>query len=283
MSLCFLVLSRCVEQGFAQFEYILYICLAGLAKLTAMMGDKHMIIAAQGTLVVKGLDHTNETSITLMTWSEASNVAVERTRTHWGEKQASNLSSHHAIVLKIAYVYTWTTAMLYDIQQREALALDPTHDLSTIDATAVSLISAKVGLQSLAVQQTQFAQSGGSQVSPNKRSAAHFQTKVECQPKRVASRTFPSPTGGMPTCFWCGKSGHFPKDCSVTVTKAGCTPATLSTTSRSPNGLISTSGSTFCFQFASTTCHRGAACNFLHACSVCGDKNHGAQCCTASH
>lgn len=66
MSLCFLVLSRCVEQGFAQFEYILYICLAGLAKLTAMMGDKHMIIAAQGTLVAKGLDRTNETSIMLM-------------------------------------------------------------------------------------------------------------------------------------------------------------------------------------------------------------------------
>ena len=66
MSLCFLVLSRRVEQGFAQFEYIPYICLAGPAKLTAVTGDEHMIIAAQGTLVAKGLDRTNETSIMLM-------------------------------------------------------------------------------------------------------------------------------------------------------------------------------------------------------------------------
>ena len=114
------------------------------------MGDKHMIIVAQGTLVAKGLDRTNETSITLMTWSEASNVAVDCTCSHWGEMQAISLSRHHAIVLKIAYVYTWATAVLYDIQQREALALDPTHDLSTIDATVVSLISAKVGLKLLA-------------------------------------------------------------------------------------------------------------------------------------
>lgn len=260
-----------------------YTALSRAARTKALASDEDMIIS-NGCLVARGLDRSGEANISILEWIDAAAIAVKRIRFHHGEVRGDALETHHRTVLGLATSVSWQVAVVYDIQQRGAMANNVLHDVAPLDEKALAVASARV----VAVAHQQAATSYSSaaqQSSPNKRAAPGSQSQFDRQPKRTfsssASSGTSSPTGGLPRCFRCGATGHLPKECSASITRAGQTPATLSVDLRSPNGLCAPSGNTFCYCFASGSCQRGDACNFIHSCSIC-NKGHGARACPSA-
>jgi hypothetical protein len=187
------------------------------------------------------------------------------------------LEAHHAWVTQLGSSISWAVAVQYDIQQCGASASDPTHDLSTLDDIAVSLISANITIASSTAALAHIPNQ-----SPSK--CPHpFPESAEHQPHRSYTPASYSPVGGQNCCFWCGKSGHMPKNCLASSTKAGCALAPLSTELHSPNGLIAPNSTAFCFRFASATCVNGSSCSFHHGCSICRSTAHSACVCPSGH
>ncbi len=269
------VLPKRVEQLFAEFEQVPYTKLK--PSVNPLEADEELVFH-NGRFVTKPIDRTGETRIDHMHWSNACKVAVERTRHYHGDSRANALAAHHEVVDQLAMPYTWPVAVAYDIQQRTVWASNPMHDISQLDERALSLVISK---QSIATLQQSVAHpvSSGQPTSPAKRTAS--QHTADRPPKRAVTRNSNSPTGGMITCFRCGGAGHYPRNCSASVTRTGSTCATLSPNTRSQDGLMSASGRDFCFQFAVGHCARGNACVNLHACSICDATSHGARACTA--
>lgn len=238
------------------------------------------MVIANGSLVARGLDRSGEASISILEWIDAAAIAVKRMRVHHGDVRGDALEAHHRVVLGLATSVSWQVAVLYDIQQRGAMASNPLHDVAPLDEKALAVASARVA----AVTQHQAATAQLAAVhhsSPNKRAASSLLSSYERGAKRSNNTNSFSPAGGRTRCFRCGAVGHLPKECSAVVTKAGQPPAALSTDPRSPNGLCTPDGNTFCYRFAINSCHRGDACSFIHSCSICG-KSHGAQACPSA-
>jgi hypothetical protein len=49
--------------------------------------------------------------------------------------------AHHKLVMDLSHSHNWDIAMEYDVQQREVVALNPSHDLSSLDMAALTLIA----------------------------------------------------------------------------------------------------------------------------------------------
>ncbi len=192
------------------------------------------MIIANGSLVARGLDRSGEASISILEWVDAAAIAVKRIRVYHGDVRGDALEAHHRIVLGLATSVSWQVAVLYDIQQRGAMAGNPLHDVAPLDEKALAIASARVA--AVTQQQAATAQSAAAhQSSPTKRSASSL--PYERNTKRANTANSSSPAGGRTRCFRCGAAGHLPKECSAVVTRAGQPPAALSTDPRSPNGL----------------------------------------------
>ncbi|KAG6878982.1 hypothetical protein C0992_006117 [Termitomyces sp. T32_za158] len=144
--------GRHPPKGGAGFRSVCIRALLGAVKAArskALSGVEELTILATG-LVARGLDRSAERGISTLEWAEASSIAEQRVRHYHGADYADALASHHSLVMKLGYFHGWSVAVRYDIQQREAAAADPTHDLSTLDATALSLITSQMASQAAA-------------------------------------------------------------------------------------------------------------------------------------
>lgn len=135
-----LATSPKVDEAFKAFKYVPYSSLTHTARLKASKGEEEFIVNAQGGLTAKGLDRREEKAISLSDWLGASKAAEDRIRAYHGEMRATAFAAHHRIVTDLARLHNWTIALEYDIQQRELVALSPSHDLSTLDQQALTLI-----------------------------------------------------------------------------------------------------------------------------------------------
>lgn len=257
-----------VEDAIRQFRYVPYTSLSHTARLRAAQGDDEFIINAQGGLTARGLDRRNEASITTLDWHAAARTVEERTRFHHGEARASALAMHHAIVLSLGRSHGWGFAVEYDIQQRELLASQPAHDISTLDSTCLMLISTRP--RPVHAHIPAAAKAPG---SPLKRTSPPRDVVAHNPPKRPRSY-----------CFRCGESGHYPYECSASTTSAGRQPAALASNAKSKHALQAPNGKHFCFSFAQkTACPFAANCTNFHGCSLCGSRAHGAGSCTSAN
>ena len=68
----------------------------------------------------------------------AAKVAEACIKFHHGTMCAAALSSHH---MDLGRSHGWKMAMDYDIQQHELAALNPSHDLSSLDMAVLTLIA----------------------------------------------------------------------------------------------------------------------------------------------
>ena len=214
---------------------------------------------AQGGLTVKLLDRRNEKSISVVDWHAAARAVEDRTRVHHGDERAEALAAHHRLVMDLARSHSWDTAMDYDIQQRDTIALNPTHDLSMLDLAALTIIATRPVL----------SVSGPPSSSP-KRS---LQSDSLSQAPRKRQRSH---------CFRCGGPDHFPSECKAEITSAGKAVAKLAPSAKSKHAMLAANGRQFCFSWArSSTCNFGSACSNFHGCSICGETGHGAGGCKA--
>lgn len=179
-----------------------------------------------------------------------------------GNARADALQAHHQVVLGLAQRYGWNIAVDYDIQQREIAYSDKSHDYSTLDANALTLIMSNAALQALKI--------GPTQASPLKRKLEEPSTS----PSKTA-RNHPSTH-----CFRCGAAGHLPAACAAPTTLAGKPTAPLVANAKSNHALQAPDGSQYCFGFASRGTCRFQNCSFAHSCSICRSPSHGAGRCS---
>jgi hypothetical protein len=205
----------------------------------------------------------------MVDWFAASKTAVERTHFYWGQQRSEALASHNTIVMELARSHSWSVAIEYDIQQREAVARNPAHDLSILDTSALTVIATRMAL--LAPPPPVMHQGAAPHPTPYKRP-----NSVEHQEYQLRKRAKPD----HPMCFRCGLAGHLPADCKANQTTAGKPTAAIGQNTRNEHALLAPSGKQYCFNWAkSSTCRWGASCYNTHACSLCGDATHGAGSC----
>jgi hypothetical protein len=127
-----------VEDTFKKFCYVPYSTLTLASHIKATCGEEEMIFNAQGGLTVKLLDRCNEKLISAVDWHAAARAAEERIHFHHGNARASAFIAHHKLVMDLGRSHNWEVAMEYDIQQCEVAALNPSHDLSSLDLAALT-------------------------------------------------------------------------------------------------------------------------------------------------
>ncbi|KAF8576010.1 hypothetical protein K439DRAFT_1623154 [Ramaria rubella] len=260
------------EEAFRTFHYVPYSALTTAPRVKADRGDEEFTISTTGTITAKGLDRWSEKAISMVDWLAASKAAAECTRFHWGDARVDALSAHSSLVMKLARSHGWEVAMEYDIQQREAAAHNPTHDLAMLNTTALTLIATRIALKPTAV------------FPP---STPHMQpSPVLKQPAATDLSQLPFHKQTRPDhiiCFRCGLAGHLPADCKAEHTMAGKPVAAIVSSSKEENSLVTPSGKQFCFSWArASSCKFASSCYNVHACSICSDLAHRATSCKNS-
>ena len=242
-------ISQKVDDAFKAFKYVPYLSLTHAAQLKAARGEEDFVINVQGGVTSKGLDCRDEKSISLSDWLGAAKTAEERTRVYHGEARASVLAAHHGLVADIARLHNWSLTVDYDIQQRELVALSPSHDLSTLDQQALTIIATCHLLQAV---------------------HSHPPSSSLTGTKRPAPDTLSSSPQKQPRlCFQCGFAGHMPVDCKSESTSAGKPVTPLASGTKSKNTLLGPNNKPYCFNWAKdSSCSFGNSCNNLHACSL---------------
>lgn len=175
-----------------------------------------------------------------------------------GEARAGAFASHHKLVLDLGRSHNWEIAMEYDIQQREVVALNPSHDLGSLDLAALTIIATRPISHVFNPPSS----------SPSKRSSPP-ESLARSPRKRFRSH-----------CFRCGGSDHFLADCKAEVTITGKPTAKLAPSAKSKHTMLAPNGKQFCFNWArSSSCSFGSSCANFHGCSICGEPSHGAGGC----
>ena len=136
-----------MEEAFRLFQYMPYTSLSTLAPVKASCSEDKVILNLSSGFSVKLLDQCNKKSISVVEWHAAARVAKERTRFHHGEAQANTLALHHKVVMDLGRTHSWEVTVEYDIQQHELSLLNPTHDLSSLDAMALTVIVTHTSVQ----------------------------------------------------------------------------------------------------------------------------------------
>jgi hypothetical protein len=90
---------------------------------------------------------------------------------------AGAIAQHHKLVMDLGCSYDWNIAMEYDVQQHEAVALNPLHNLACLDLVALTIISTHhLAPVAPAVPSTPLKHSfpsDGSPTTPRKRHHSH--------------------------------------------------------------------------------------------------------------
>ena len=83
----------------------------------------------------------------MVEWHAVSHSMEERTHFCYGNAQAEALAMLHKVVMDLSHTHSWEIAIKYNIQQCELSSLNPTHDLSSLDITALMVIAACASVQ----------------------------------------------------------------------------------------------------------------------------------------
>ena len=246
-----------VDEAFKNFCYVPYSSLSLAARLKAARREEDIVFYAQGGLTIKSLDWRNEKSISTVDWHAAACATEKRIRFHHGASRAEAFTAHHKLVMDLGRSHSWDIAMDYDIQQNEVAALNPSHDLSSLDMAALTLIATRPVMHYIATSS-----------SPSKRS---LPADAPSQVARNRQRSH---------CFRYGGLDHFPFKCKADQTLCGKPTAAVSPNGKSKNAMLAPNGKYFCFGWArNNSCCFGDACMNFHGCSICGELNHGAGSC----
>jgi hypothetical protein len=148
-----------VDDTFKNFRYVLYSLLTLASRIKAARGEEDIVFNAQGGLTVKALDQRNEKSISAVDWHTAACATEEHICFH-GEARAAAFAMHHKLVMDLGRSHNWEIAMEYDIQQHEVAALNPSHNLSSLDLAALTIIATRPVVHNLQSSAFIFAKTG---------------------------------------------------------------------------------------------------------------------------
>lgn len=263
-----------MEDNIKAFRYTPYTAFTLASRATAAERSNDLVVSEAGGLSVvpRGLDRRDERNISQAEWRVAASANEQYIRKYHGVERGDGFASHHRIAEHIAVSHSWPICVDYDIQQREAVAHDPAHDLATLDTTSLAIITTRHVLAKAAALP---GASGPAHSAGPTRRAPATRTAGAPYPARMQQPSAPSGP-----CFRCGNGGHLPRECTATTTTAGRPVAPLAADSQSPHALAAGDHGMYCYRFARHShCSYGVKCKNVHSCSVCGDTKHGAASC----
>ena len=160
------------------------------------------------------------------------------------------------------------------------MAMDPRHDCTVLDndivteATIASRSQSELSAGRSALPPP-YPPSSLSQATMTPSSAKRFHPYDQSsrQPKSVKLSQ---------RCFRCGATGHMSAVCDSKLTSAGLPCPSWSKRPGSRSGALrdDASGRLFCLAWEqSSDCRFSDRCKNLHKCSICGDREHGANAC----
>ena len=186
-----------------------------MAWVKAAHSKEDVIFNAQGGLTVKSLDCCNEKLISTIDWYASARAMEDHIHLYHGDACAAAFATHHKLEMDLAHSHGWDIAMEYDIQQCELVTLNPSHDLSSLNTSALTVIATHAAI-SLPL----------ASLSPGKRftlSDRSFQPPKKCQCLH---------------CFHCGISSHFPANCKADQTISSKPTAKLAPSSKSKHAML---------------------------------------------
>ncbi|THH14005.1 hypothetical protein EUX98_g9659 [Antrodiella citrinella] len=271
-----LSVSTRIDNAFAAFDFVPYPVVIGSRALGAD-NDKSFTLGLDGSITAKGFSMQGQLDMPDSQWRVAASAAEDLTLKHHGAERGRALAAHHRVVENLNHSHGRRIAMEYDVQQRRIVARCNQHDISTLDANALTLIAT-------AQLRTQSASTGVSLATNPPAYAKRNRTEYisDAQPQAAKRpRNSTNSNSAPPLCFRCGITGHLPAACSSTTTSAGRPCARIAPGATSPNSILAANGLQFCYNWArSSSCRFGTECNNHHACSICEDTDHGASACS---
>jgi len=227
------------------------------------------------------MNPADEDNISYLEWSAAAKTVEERMLHFHGATRTESLKKHHANVAILALRYSWPTAQIYDRRNREFVAMDSQHDCAALNVALVTeaTLASRLVLPDASTARNVFPPpyppSSLSQVSsapaPAKRYHPYDQSGRQPRSSRYGQR-----------CFRCGATGHLSATCDSKLTSAGlpCPSWSRRPGYRSGSLRDESSGRFFCITWEqSSDCRFSDRCKGLHRCSVCGERDHGANAC----
>ena len=208
-----------VDDAFKNFRYVPYSSLTLASRIKAARREEDLVFNAQGGLTARSLDRRNEKSISTVDWHAAARAAEEWIRFHHGDIRADAFSIHHKLIMDLGRSHSWEIAMEYDIQQRDAVALNPSHDLGSLNLAALTLIATCPVTYSIAPPTS----------SPKRNLPSDSSTQTSRKRQRAH-------------CFRCGQPDHFPADCKAELTISGRPTAKLAPTTKSKHAMLAPNG-----------------------------------------
>ncbi|VDB90881.1 unnamed protein product [Peniophora sp. CBMAI 1063] len=208
-------------------------------------GGPAMDLQPDGSFKERDLDRSRERFIDERRFNSAADTYVRVLKEevlHTGAGTDEAFKSHFTICKGLFDSHFFHVVMAYDQRNREIHAADHRHDISTLNMRLLAIVS------------TAAPPGGSAPATPSKRHADSAPSSSHAPPRKVArsSAQHTSETKGQ-RCFRCGEySGHMPVGCPAELTTAGRTAFELAKGSRSQNALISPSGRTVCFNWASS-------------------------------
>ncbi|KAJ8091993.1 hypothetical protein AAF712_009174 [Marasmius tenuissimus] len=257
--------SERVSEAVRQNKYVPLSTIVAHSKNFALRAEEdELVVTKDGMLKARPFDRKGEMNLEFQEHQNAARALVTVTRRHHGDIRADKLEKHFALVSSLAQSHELGIAYTYDIQQRELAAGDERHDLATLDADALTLLTTAAIVSS----------GGGSNLrnlpglsTPGKR---RFSSAVTDSASVKRARS---------SCFRCGGTGHITTDCTASTTKAGnqCLQVQKANGKAS---LVSAAGRQLCFRWTQQSqCRFGGNCTNAHTCSICGSAEHGAAAC----
>lgn len=250
--------------------------LTASARASAAESDGRLVLTEGSiTLAQKKFSRNDDRSLSQTDYACAMDALFKLVKGIWTPVRIDAMTKHRENVNSIAQMFdNWALALEYDICQRESAAARKQHDLVAVNYPLLAVLSARPDLMP---------------PRPAKRpmdAAATYGDAAWHKKPRVASHTSGAAAQGptrMPNhCFRCGALGHLPKQCTATATVTGQLAASKGPGQR-PNALSTAAGQAYCYNFARhLVCSLGSDCRHKHACSICGETQHGAARCPAA-
>ena len=257
---CIMAISPKVKEASRTFKYVPYTALSHSACEWVANGEGVFIFNEQGSFVAKGLGHCQEHNISMLDWLTASKTCQDHIHFHHGNTCADAFTAHHRVVIGLSHSTNshlgWPQALKYDIQQCEATAWDPRHNIAELDHKAWMIMSNwPIPVQTPTTSPAKKLLSTPNHTSP------HYSTKCPWS-----------------WCFQCSEVDHLLADCSVSTicTRHLPAPLTPSPSPKSKHTLRAPNRKQYCFNFSClSSCKFCSSCSHFHGVSLCNDTNYG--------
>jgi len=131
-----------VDEAIKEFRYVNYSLLTRSGRRRVTKDRESSIVSDVGVeLHSKVMSPEGEGEISPLDWTAVAEAVESQAFHYHGAARSDPLKAHHRNVLKVANMYDWGLAQIYDQETREPMAKDPRHDPSILNRDIITQAS----------------------------------------------------------------------------------------------------------------------------------------------